>query len=129
MTFVTEALQEVEDEGLCEEPLTLSDQAVFARLWQIDDAYRLHATVVEEHISAKDEAVQKCDSNTICTMKPVLLGDQYSLQEQIVELRTIDALGDKAHEVWKTALFKSRLNTCWENSELAGIPMSPEHLK
>ncbi len=105
MTFVTKALQEVEADEVV--PLTQSDQAVFERLWQIDDVCRLHAGVIEEHISSMDKAVEECDSSTLCTMKALLLGDQGALQEQLEGLRAVDVLDDKAHEVWKTAIQKS----------------------
>lgn len=112
MTFLTEALQEVEIEGDSEAapplaPLTQSDQVIFERLWQIDDAYRLHAKFVEGHIDAMDKAVENCDSNGLCAAKSSLLGDQHSLKEQLESLCAIDTLGDKAHEVWKMALQKS----------------------
>lgn len=111
MTFLTEALQEVEFEGDGEAasvaPLTQSDQAVFERMWQIDDAYRLHAKFVEGHIYAMDKAVENCDSSSLCAARSSLLGDQHSLKEQLESLCAIDTLGDKAHEVWKMALQKS----------------------
>ncbi len=111
MTFITEALGEVEDEAV---PLTQSDQAVFERLWQIDDAFRLHAKAVAEHVSAMDKAVQECDEASICVLKPSLTGDSFGLQVRLDELHAIDTLGDKAHEAWKKQLRKSMENLLGE---------------
>lgn len=108
MTFLTEALEGVESEGDRDTvPLTQSDQAVFERLWQIDDNYRMHANVVLDHISAMNNAVQECDANGICITKSSLLDDEFGLRSQLEELLAIDTLGDKAHEVWKSSMQKS----------------------
>ncbi len=108
MTFVTEALQEAEFNGGDDfVPLTQSDQAVFERLWQIDDEHRAHAKFVADHITAMDTAIKGCDEAHICKLKPTLLGDLYSLKERLDVLGAVDTLGDAAHDAWKSTLRKS----------------------
>lgn len=108
MTFMTESLQELADES-CDEapPITQSDQAIFDKLWQIDDMYRAFAGCVTKDIQAMDDAMKACDETAICRTRPVLLGHSCSLQNQLEELVAIDTLGDRAHEVWKAALQNS----------------------
>lgn len=105
MTFMTEALQDDEKEGgQGSVPLTQSDQAVYERLWDIDNAYRAAAKVVADHLQAMDKAVDECDDAAICTIKPTLSGDLYGLKECLAELDAIDTLGDDAHNIWKSAI-------------------------
>ncbi len=104
MAFITEALEGVGSEAV---PLMQSDQAVYERLWQIDEAFRLHAKLFLDRISLMNKAVRECDEAGICVLKPALMGDSYNLQELLEELRAIDTLGDKAHEFWKATLIKS----------------------
>lgn len=107
MTFIADALQQVEVEGSYEPVLTHSDQAVFERLWVIDEAHRQEHQSIADNLSDMDRSLRDCDGESICNLKPLLLSASHNLQERLEELQAIDTLGDKAHEVWKTALKKS----------------------
>lgn len=106
MTLMTGALQNLDIQGE-DSTLAAPDQAVFEKLWRIDDAFRLHASLVGVHIAAMDEGVRACDDANICASKVALVADMHSLTAQLEELNVIDTLGDKAHEAWRAALRKS----------------------
>lgn len=108
MTLMTETLQDLSEEDPNNlNPVTESDQAVFDKIWEIDDQYRTFADCIVKGIQDMDGAVQACDEVAVCKTRPILQGYSYSLQNQLEQLIAIDTLGDEAHENWKASLRKS----------------------